>query len=71
MTLIAGIILPNGILMMSDTRTLENKFFVHNENTRKITVITPNVLLGSSDSKLHIIPRKYYDRLYMTKTFNK
>lgn len=48
MTLIAGIILPNGILMMSDTRTLENNNFVHNENTRKITAITRNILLGTS-----------------------
>ncbi|MDZ5608578.1 hypothetical protein U2I54_16125 [Bacillus pseudomycoides] len=51
MTLIAGIILPNGILMMSDTRTLENKIFVHNEDTRKITFVTPTTLLGSSGSE--------------------
>ncbi|PHD06609.1 hypothetical protein COF45_25075 [Bacillus wiedmannii] len=48
MTLIAGIILPFGILMLSNTCTLENNNFVHNENTRKITAITPNMLLGTS-----------------------
>ncbi|TXR76951.1 hypothetical protein DN400_07530 [Bacillus sp. AR8-1] len=48
MTLIAGIILPDGILMMSDTRTLENNFFVHNEDARKITFITSHTLLASA-----------------------
>ncbi|AYY27371.1 hypothetical protein ACS2QC_17140 [Bacillus cereus group sp. Bce033] len=71
MTLIAGIILPNGILMMSDTRTLENKFFVHNENTRKITVITPNVLLGSSgfETTYHtaqVLRQTLYDKKRLT-----
>ncbi|EJS72918.1 hypothetical protein [Bacillus cereus] len=49
MTLIAGIILPNGILMVSDSREqLENTEEVHSEYRRKITLVTPTNILGVS-----------------------
>ncbi|PGL92400.1 hypothetical protein CN943_21870 [Bacillus thuringiensis] len=49
MTLIAGIILPKGILMVSDTRSLETKTNnVANEYKRKITFLTPTVILGTA-----------------------
>ncbi|MBZ4222524.1 hypothetical protein LAE98_10475 [Bacillus wiedmannii] len=49
MTLIVGIILPNGILMVSDSRAqIENKEEVQSEYTRKINIITPTNILGSA-----------------------
>ncbi|WP_264647958.1 Ntn hydrolase family protein [Bacillus thuringiensis] len=48
MTLIAGIILPNGILMVSDTRVKEGGVVVQDEDARKITFITPTTLIGTS-----------------------
>ncbi|MBG0962452.1 hypothetical protein [Bacillus sp. SRB1LM] len=47
MTLIAGIILPNGVLMMSDTLVKQNGEDLF-EYGRKITRITPTTLLASS-----------------------
>ncbi|MDZ4442912.1 hypothetical protein ORM30_20895 [Bacillus cereus] len=49
MTLIAGIILPKGILMVSDSREqIEITDEVHNEYKRKITMVTPTNILGSA-----------------------
>ncbi|WP_264647959.1 Ntn hydrolase family protein [Bacillus thuringiensis] len=53
MTLIVGIILDNGILMMSDSRErLENSFNIKCENKRKITIVTPNMILGTAGSEV-------------------
>ncbi|MFJ8521413.1 hypothetical protein [Bacillus cereus] len=49
MTLIAGIILPNGILMISDSRAqIDKTEEVYSEYTRKITMVTPTNILGTS-----------------------
>ncbi|MGA5662954.1 hypothetical protein ACPCZR_26230 [Bacillus bombysepticus] len=49
MTLIAGIILPKGVLMVSDTRSLDIKTDdIANEYKRKITFLTPTAILGTA-----------------------
>ncbi|MDA2163858.1 hypothetical protein PDN54_27190 [Bacillus cereus group sp. Bc252] len=69
MTLIAGIVLPNGILMVSDTRSIYTK----NEKpksdyVRKITFVAPNCILGTtgSDSTFYTA-RVLRDCLYESK----
>ncbi|HFK1756489.1 TPA: hypothetical protein ACGXQC_000855 [Bacillus cereus] len=67
MTLIAGIILGNGILMVSDSReTFEDTSDVFSEYRRKITFVTPAVTLGTTgyDSTFHaarILRRSLYN----------
>ncbi|EEK50738.1 hypothetical protein FO497_29205 [Bacillus cereus ATCC 10876] len=52
MTLIAGIVLPNGILIASDTRhSIEKTDEIDNDYIRKITIVTPNCILGTSGSE--------------------
>lgn len=48
MTLIAGTILPNGILMMSDTRAIDSEGRPCEEYRRKIIEVTPKTLVGTS-----------------------
>ncbi|PHD18274.1 hypothetical protein COF37_26050 [Bacillus wiedmannii] len=48
MTLIAGIILPKGILMVSDTREMRDGIHIANELARKITLITPGTIIGTA-----------------------
>ncbi|UOX98413.1 hypothetical protein MWG54_12705 [Bacillus cereus] len=48
MTLIAGIILPNGILVVSDTRATDIEGRILNEYRRKIIEVTPKTLIGTA-----------------------
>ncbi|MEB4819103.1 hypothetical protein [Bacillus thuringiensis] len=52
MTLIAGIILPKGILIVSDTRDSDDKTdeIIH-DYSRKITFVAPDCVLGTSGSE--------------------
>lgn len=51
-TLIIGLKLPKGILLVSDTReTIEETGTIVSEVKRKITLITPTILLGGSGSE--------------------
>lgn len=52
MTLIAGIILPKGILMISDTRQSDEKTDeISDDYSRKITFVSPDCILGTSGSE--------------------
>ncbi|MEK4409355.1 hypothetical protein MHB59_12225 [Bacillus sp. FSL L8-0642] len=52
MTLIAGIVLPKGILIVSDTRQSDDKTdeIIH-DYSRKITLVAPDCILGTSGSE--------------------
>ncbi|MGH0542141.1 hypothetical protein ACQVPW_11355 [Bacillus cereus] len=51
MTLIAGIVLPNGILIMSDTLVMENGENIYTEYGLKINRVTPTTLIGTSGTE--------------------
>jgi hypothetical protein len=49
MTLISGIVLPRGILLVSDTRQVnEITFDEPMDRNKKLTVLTPDIILGGS-----------------------
>lgn len=58
MTLIAGIILPKGILMVSDTREMLHGTEIGNELVRKITRVTPGTILGTAGTGYSIATAK-------------
>ncbi|WP_346817396.1 hypothetical protein [Bacillus paramobilis] len=55
MTLIAGTILPNGIIMMSDTRAIDSEGHPCEEYRRKIIEVTPKTLVGTSGTGFTVL----------------
>jgi hypothetical protein len=52
MTLIAGIVLPKGILLVSDTRQSDDKTDeIAGDYARKLTFVAPNCIMGTSGSE--------------------
>lgn len=52
MTLIAGIVLPKGILMISDTRlSFEKTDEIDTDYKRKLTFVAPNCIMGTAGSE--------------------
>ncbi|PKJ54694.1 hypothetical protein [Bacillus sp. SN10] len=73
MTLIAGIILPKGILMVSDTREMLYGTQIGNELVRKITRVTPGTILGTAGTGYSIaiaksLRKKLFDKVPTTPT---
>ncbi|GCF71771.1 hypothetical protein BC2903_55900 [Bacillus cereus] len=66
MTLIAGIILPKGILMISDTRLSdESTGEIDTDYQRKLTSVAPNCIMGTAGSESSFYTAKILrDRLY-------